>query len=412
MKLKFRHLLVLVPLVLGLAKNELVELEGYFNGRYSASFVKAAGNIKSVLPPGTQGRIEETTSFSSGNSGIKLEILSGPQKGEKVWVHYNPNHPNMKLYKNEKDMKANKSTAPLDQAQNAKTTTKVAALRVPAAADEAEKKEVVKKLSQQIQRGNRGVQEHAFPGGACTSCEVANIYSSDATLRKPLRTVNPFGIRSTRCWSSGDASYENCQFEGDTEPGFFTLRNKGPNRIVPKEKSPNRNWSFRYEGNAIQDLGFSISDEPNGTEKGLISEMTETYMMVFPRKTLPHIRVVGNRQIVTLPTGETVSFNKQTREVIGGVLTENGPMSRNGKSVGPANVTYKGSGVLVRVDKKGDDPRRQRNGTATITKQGRSCTVPVKDLWPNQSQSSPNHFKYSTDDEFNAYIKKKCGFGF
>lgn len=417
MKWKQRwRLILLSPLFLGLSSGGLVELEGYFNGRYSANFTKSAQNIKTVLPPGTQGRIDEIKKFNSGNYGLKIDVLSGPNKGEKVWVHYNPSRPGIKLYENATTLRQERPTPNPETASHAKTTKKTEALRVPANAEEIEQSKNAEKLVRQIQQGNQSVQNHGHPGGPCATCEVANFYARDSysprksvdapTLQSPKRTVNPFGIRPTRCRSL-PGNYDSCTFEGDSEPGFFKLNNDGPNRIVTKGAGRSREWTFRFEGNASQDLGFSITDAPNGT----ISQMQESFLMLFPRSTLPHIRIVGNRQIVTLPTGETVTFNKDTREVLAGVLTENGAMTSGGRDLAPANVNYHGTGVLVRVDSRGQEPRLNRKGTATVTKQGRTCKVPVIDLWPNQSENSPVHFKFATDAEFNSYLQRKCGFG-
>ncbi len=413
---KNRLILILTPLILGLNAGEFLELEGHFNARYSANFVKSAKNIKTVLPPGTQGRIEETKKFSSGNYGLKVEITKGSHKGEKVWLYYNVNKPQIKLYQNESALEKGQATSDVEQARAAVTREKVPALRIPAQAEENEKRTAAKDIVEKIQSSNAALKEHGRPGGPCSDCEVSNSYARDsyipkrsadaATIKPPTRTVNPFGIRSTRCRTM-PGPYESCTYEGDSEPGFFKLSNNGPNRIVAKGESRSREWGFHFEGNARQDLGFSVTDAPNGT----ISQLQESYFMLFPRVSLPTIRLVGNRQVVTLPTGETVTFNAQTKEIIGGVLSEDGAMTSGGAKLDPAKISYRGSGVAVRVDSRGSEPRLNRNGTATITKQGRVCKVPIKDLWPNQSENSPVHFKFATDEPFNAYLKKKCGFG-
>lgn len=420
-------LVLLTPFFLGISSGGIVELEGYFNARYSANFLKSTRNVKFVMPPGTKARIDETKKFNSGNYGLKVEILAGPRKGEKVWVYYNVSNPTMKLYESA-DAEASETTA-VEKAQSARTTRDTEAMRVPAETEKAEQVQGAEDVARQIEHGTRKTQETARPGGPCGDCEVANAYARDLkpvepppvvssfsarasqdapVLRPPTRTMNPYGIRPTRCRSAGGGTYDSCVFEGDSSEGKFKLTNRGPNRVV-SGSSPyrNREWAFEYEAGARQDLGFSISDSPNE----IISQTQESYIMLFPRKTLPHIRVEGGKQIVTLPTGETVTFNAQTREVIGGVLTEDGAMTPGGSTLSPAKVSYRGSGVMVRVDRRGEEPRLQSKGTATVTKQGKSCKVPVKDLWPDQRQNSAVHFKYFSDSDFDAYLKRKCGFG-
>lgn len=413
---------LLIPLILGVSSGGVIELEGYFNARYSANFLKTTRNVKFVMPPGTRAKIDETKLFGSGNYGLKVEVLSGKHKGEKVWVYYKPSDPGMKLFANAQASGEALAAAEVEESRSVQATRKTEALRVPAAAEKAEEQQAIQEMNQQIKEANKKVQETK----PCDGCEVSKAQSRDtvpndagkivstfsarpsadgAVIRPPTRTVNPYGIRPTRCRTVG--SYDSCTFEGDTSEGKFKIRNQGPNKVVSAGEYRSREWSFEYEAGARQDIGISISDSPNST----ISQTQESYIMLFPRKTLPHIRVEGNKQIVTLPTGETVTYNAQTREVIGGAFSEDGPMTSGGRNLSPAKVSYRGNGVMVRVDRRGEEPRLLANGTATVTKQGKSCKVPVRDLWPNQAQNSPVHFKYFSDSDFDSYLQKKCGFG-
>ncbi|KHD88205.1 MAG: hypothetical protein OM95_10610 [Bdellovibrio sp. ArHS] len=421
MRAKHIFLIFLAVVCLGFKGNEIVELEGYFNARYSANFLKSTKNVKFVMPPGTRGRIEETKKFNSGNYGLKVELTSGPHKGESVWVYYNSAKPTMKLYPAEEEVQAEASTERVELATQVKTTQETPALRVPAS-------EVAERVAENLSQANRTVRDHGKVGGPCADCEISSLYSRDVVtplnapenllswsakasqdspvMEPPTRTVNPYGLRPVRC-ASKTGGYDVCSYGDDPTPGKFKFFNRGPNKIVSSGESRMREWSFEFEAGARQSLGFSISDMPNAT----ISQTQESYFILLPRKTLPHIRVEGNKQIVTLPTGETVTFNAQTKEVIGGVLSENGAITSGGKALNPANVSYNGNGVMVRVDRVGEEPRLQRGGTATISKQGRSCKVPTAELWPDQSKSSAARFKYFSDSDFDAYIKRRCGFG-
>ncbi|WP_373997712.1 hypothetical protein [Bdellovibrio bacteriovorus] len=422
MRFPKQALILFIVFCLGFKGGDIVELEGYFNARYSANFLKSTKNVKFVMPPGTRARIEETKKFNSGNYGLKVELTSGPHKGESVWVYYNTANPSMKLYPGEEEMKQNASTETVEVATQVKTTKETPALRVPAS-------ETAEKVIENVSQANRVVQEQGKASGPCSDCEVAQLTSrgesvtpvgapeglvnwtakptqDSPVINPPTRTVNPYGLRSVRC-SSKQGGYDVCSYGDDPTPGKFKFYNRGPNKIVSSGESRMREWSFDFEAGARQSLGFSISDMPNST----ISQTQESYIVLLPRKTLPHIRVEGNKQIVTLPTGETVTFNTQTKEVIGGVLSETGALTSGGKALNPAKISYSGNGVMVRVDRVGEEPRLQRNGTATISKQGRSCKVPVVDLWPDQSSSSSARFKYFSDSDFDAYIKRKCGFG-
>ncbi|QDK38286.1 hypothetical protein [Bdellovibrio sp. NC01] len=447
----FKYLTIFIVLFsLGFAKDGIVELEGYLNGRSSANFLKSTNNVKFVLPPGTRGKIQETKQFSSGNYGLKVAITSGPRKGEEAWVYYRTSDPDMKVYENEQAAQKDQETKDVANAKETKTIRETPAVRDPASEKPKEEKKpepkkveekkpvITKKASdklpkddaeelvRKVQDANKTLANHGKPGGPCPECELAKVHSRDVGINEdtnpptftakssqdsgriipPTRTQNPFGIRPTRC-GSGQGAIDYCTYEGDSQPGNFKFRNRGPNNIVSAgDANRSREWAFYHEGNARQDLGFAISDMPNGT----ISQTQETYMMVFPRKTIPNVRIEGDKQIVTLPTGETVTFDKNSKKVIGGVLSEDGAMTSGGKSLQPAKVSYHGNGVMVRVDTRGDEPRLKA-ANAVITKQGKTCTVPAKKLWPDRSEHSSAHFKYFSDSDFDAFLKSTCGFG-
>lgn len=256
-----------------------------------------------------------------------------------------------------------------------------------------------------IQEGNRAVKKVRERDEGCASCELANEYSAaisrseqvqrkfkakesnqEGSLVPPSKDENTSGIRSAMC-GTRKGNYDVCISDGDVTPSRFTFTN----RIDGK----NRLWSFHFENGARQDLAFSISDSPDG--RGSTSK--ETYIMLFPRKYLPAIRIEGDKQIVTLPTGEVVVYDVTTKRVLSGVFSE--------------NKTYSGNGVMIRADQTGNDARygRKNNSTATITKQGKTCKVAKSHLWPDQSDSSALHFKFATDEAFDAFLKQKCGFG-
>lgn len=391
-----------------------IELERYFNARYSANFLKSTKNIKFVMPPGTKGRVQETKKFHSGNYGLRVELTSGPHKGEKVWVYYDPKNPRMKLYPSEEAEREEKPTEQVEKAEKIKTTEAMEVLRAPAAEPSTTSREA-SNMIRQLEGANDLVQK-TLP---CDDCEVKQSYSTAATkiesvpgdrdfqdppvLRAPTRTENPH--KDSRAILRQVGSYGEGTLLGDKKPSRFYFQNNGPNKVILRPgPSVYRSWEFYHPGDARQDLRFTVTDSPSGT-----NYLQNSYMMVFPRKTLPHIRVEGQKQIVTLPTGETVTFDARTKEILNGVMSE-GPLSPPTHSEHPPSVTYNGTGVLVRVDKRADDPRRAA-AKVVISKQGRTCTVPRKDLWPDQRESSSFHFKYFSDQDFDRYLRQKCGFG-
>lgn len=453
---KIAGLLLLSIFTFGFKANDIIELEGYFNARYSANFLKSTKNVKFVMPPGTKARIDEIKTFNSGNYGFKVEVSEGKHKGESVWVYYNPKSPGMKVYPSEEALAEDKPTKNLEQAKQVKTTEETPALRVPAGVDAAATELAqVESVIAKVEKTQKVLKDDMKP---CDGCEVANLYARD-TDKKPSgpppekpaatkppaapkemaakkpepvvidvaekrqvvttvaqdrattipirRTQNPIGIRPTRC-AYKEPNYSVCTYEGEPAPGKFGFSNIGPSKASStRSDGRSRDWMFLHPGDARQDLGISLSDSPNGT----VSRIQESYMMVFPRTTVPNIRTEGNRQIVTLANGETVSFDARTKDIVGGVFAETAGIGPATKAISPAKVAYRGQGVMVRADAVGKDPRLVRGSQATISKQGKNCRVPITDLWPDQRESSAAHFKYFSDSDFDTYLKRKCGFG-
>lgn len=416
---------------LGFAKDEIVELEQYLNGRSSENFLQNAGNIKFTLPPKTTGKIQRVKHFSSGNYGLEIEVREGPHKGELAWVYYNAksNDPGLKVYASEADLAKNQTTSVIEKAALAKTTRSLAALREPASAksDRGDAQKVLQKISD----GNSAAKVMGRPGGECAGCEVEKVFSRGSDERKQysveyealssvdkpapvaprvsenrnssLLCVNPLSRQQMAQESNRltNRYYSFCNYSGESAMGQFSFVNTGPNKIVTSVANPktgytgrSRQWAFSFPGGATQDISISVMD----------GEKSQSVMMLFPRKSLPQVRVSGNRKIVTLPTGETVTFSAEGSEILGGVMRE-GPVTQ-----GIPQVKYGGTGVLVRVDLNGtNDPRLVK--TASISKQGKSCRVPAADLWPDRRNESSLHFKFPTDAEFDVYLKNKCGFG-
>ena len=140
--------------------------------------------------------------------------------------------------------------------------------------------------------------------------------------------------------------------------------------------------------------------------------------MFFPRKLLPAIVNFGERNIVTLPTGEEIEFNAVTHEIAGGVFIE-APVDLNpdGRARKFPAISYTGRGVIVRADARGTDPRL--SPTALILNNAApqdcalgspcaQCQVPSRELW---EQSGAVRFKFATDQEFHQFLLARCAFG-
>ncbi len=446
-KLKFRWILILLStLCMAQKQNDIVELEQYFNARYSADFLRTTDNVMFVMPPGTRGRIQETKLFNSGNQGLFVELTSGPKKGEMVWVYYKtpPQEPGMKLFTSENELT---ETQNIEEAKALETTQETIGIMAPKPQQPVTRQQA-KNLVEIVKKGQTAVTEGLSATRPCDNCQTQAITtaghertirretpkpetkkmppsskdatqkevvrppaesvvfspasSQDSPLRKAIeRTENHATSRGlVSKWQKGEYYLGVRTSTGQAERISFS--NNGPNSVVKSKRIGwSREWGFDYFDLARQDLGFSVFDSIDGSSK----RSKESRFMVFPRETLPTIRIEGNRQIVTLPNGETVTYNAQTKEIIGGVLKEKSLTSGS-----HPQVSYQGKGVVIKANNEGPDHPFHGRGSATISKQGKSCSVPKKELWPDQRESSTFRFKYFSDKDFDTYLKKRCGF--
>lgn len=204
----------------------------------------------------------------------------------------------------------------------------------------------------------------------------------------------------------------------------FEFSNRGGNRILPqrydiaKNLLFTRDFQFRFDDRARQDIHLAMTDwAPAHNRQFKLSDLMNSIMLFFPRNYLPAIVRSGGRYIVTLPTGEQIDFDADSREILGGALSE-GPvdLSPNRPMRKFPAVSYTGKGVSVRANARGLDPRIAT--TATITNGSGSgcghearcnqCQVPAKELW---QQTGAARFRFSSDAEFDSYLRVRCGFG-
>ena len=201
----------------------------------------------------------------------------------------------------------------------------------------------------------------------------------------------------------------------------FEFSNRGGNRILPerhdigKNKHFTRDFQFRFDDRARQDIHLNITDWVSSRDKQFrLSELMNSILVFFPRTFVPAIAAAGANAVVTLPTGEKVEFDAKTHEIVSGVFAER-PVALSAPQF--AAVDYVGKGVTVRANSRGKDPRIGTLATITTGSPDPNCTegqrcnqcqVPAKELW---QQNGAVRFKFSTDQEFDRYLRARCGFG-
>ena len=213
-----------------------------------------------------------------------------------------------------------------------------------------------------------------------------------------------------------------------TQPGQivgFEFSNHGGNRILPPRRDAvknqffGRDFQFRFDDRARQDIHLMISDwAPSSDRVFRLSELMHSLLLFFPRTFLPAIVNWKNRNIVTLPTGEEVYFDALTHEIAAGVFSET-PVDLNPdrSSRKFPGVDYSGKGVAIRANARGADPRM---GTTALITTGTpakdcekgilcsQCEVPSRELW---EQTGAARFKFATDADLDRFLSSRCGFG-
>ncbi len=203
----------------------------------------------------------------------------------------------------------------------------------------------------------------------------------------------------------------------------FEFSNYGGNRILPPRRDASKNqfytrdFQFRFDERARQDIYLMISDwVPSRDRVFHLSEIMNSLMLFFPRKVLPAIVNAGGTNIVNLPTGEAIEFDASSHEIRNGVFLETAvDVNPDGNARKFPGIEYRGKGLLLRVDARGKDPRIANIATITIGTPPDNCTggckrcqVPSKELW---HQTGAERFKFSSDVEFDRFLITRCGFG-
>jgi hypothetical protein len=205
----------------------------------------------------------------------------------------------------------------------------------------------------------------------------------------------------------------------------FSFENLGDNRIVDHRRYPNskRDFSFEYLEQARQNLAMEVNDAPNE----IVSQGMHSIFMFFPRKNMFLVEQLTGTIDVTLPNGEKIIFQKDSKEVVNGVFKE-GPVDVSADRFGRQypDLKYQGKGVVLRVNARGQSPQLGQfenlkidmdyglKGSAEVLiingTTGQKCRRPKNDFW-ELIDVTPIEFKFSTDEDFDRYLKRNCGFG-
>jgi hypothetical protein len=211
----------------------------------------------------------------------------------------------------------------------------------------------------------------------------------------------------------------------ETGTDSFTFENVGDNRIVDERRNPesHRTFTFNYLEQARQNLQLEVDDAPNGT----VSYTMHSIFMFFPRKNLFLVEQLSGTINVTLPTGEKMIFQSDSKEIVDGVFEE-GPVdvSKDRTKRSFADLKYRGRGIVLRVNSRGQSPQLGEFEKTKIDQEygvrgsadvlivngttGQRCRRPKDDFW-EPIDVTPIAFKFPTDEAFDLYLRENCGFG-
>ena len=205
----------------------------------------------------------------------------------------------------------------------------------------------------------------------------------------------------------GEISVNRSNGFPETGSEGFSFENVGENAIA-QGLNVSRTFDFEYIEQARQNISLQVDDTPNGS----VSHMMHSLFMFFPRKQLPIVEQLSGTLDVTLPTGEKMIFQKDTKEIRGGVFEE-GPVDTKPEKLKRSfpDLRYKGKGVLLRANARGQSPELGSHEVTILNgTTGQKCKRPATDFW-DTLDVSPIEFKFPTDEEFDSYLKSNCGFG-
>ncbi len=423
----------------------LVEITSYLNARSSKNFYKLTPNVVKTLSPGTKGEIEVVSKLPSGNYGLKVKFKNANNEEKSYWVYYNKKNPRLKLIDQKKE-----ETTKLEEAEVVTPKEKVPALedtadqrtqdkiaQAPVIDAVTSSKEVVAEVNETLEaqrkaeceriihdqeekeRFEKEIQEEA------KKIEVSKNTSTQETPDIKLHKIendvapssvpynDPLWFSMTKLDENGIyLNYSRDNNNQDTLNGF-TITNDGGNEMVQKPGA-RRDFEFNFPGLSSSDLSLMVVDiqNPNATTDSF------NLMMFFPRKQVPSVKTTATEYIVKLPTGEEVIFDRKTKTIKSGALSEK-PINKSGLFACHEKVKYEGSGVVLKISAHGKlphdtHPESNPNGIVTISKKDqKNCRVPVKELfYHDKAKRGQNFFKkeYATDEGFNKFLTKRCGF--
>lgn len=205
----------------------------------------------------------------------------------------------------------------------------------------------------------------------------------------------------------------------------FSFKNTGSPKINPRgmrKSGPHREYQFLFADRATENIHLAINDDVKLSGRFSHDNMFRE-LHFFPRRQLPALTVDhARRQLkITLPTGEPVYFDQDTKELTAGVLVES-PIDFNRSRHQRRNpdIRYRGDYLAVTVAQRGEAARRDRVwGQKKFAeahfpaRYPRACRLSPGQIWdqrPEPGDSDPKlTMLHRSDDAVFDVIERACG---
>lgn len=184
----FKALLLAAFLAGFSGKEKFVELDGYLNGRSSASFTARDRNILRVLNKGTRGEILEYKKLPSGNYGLKIRAINGAHAGGTFWVYHKTKNSDLTLFEsvpNSWGVANSRAVSSVESAKGVETKRETQSRAEQPAGNlssnsPARALELIEKSNGQVQRAGEA---------SCYNCTTAPTTSQRTILRSSGRQL-------------------------------------------------------------------------------------------------------------------------------------------------------------------------------------------------------------------------------
>jgi len=204
----------------------------------------------------------------------------------------------------------------------------------------------------------------------------------------------------------------------------FSLINKGSPRVNPKglrKPGSRREYIFQFADRARENIHLAVNDDVDISGRFSHDNMFRE-LHFFPRKQLPSIikSKQGDQLQVTLPTGERIAFDAQSKEIASGVLSEKPiDFSRDRNRRQNPGVYYKGDYLMITIAQRGEAPRRAKvwgqKKMAEVyypAKYKQACRVSPRHLWdqrPKKGDVDPKlTMLHHSDSALFKVVEEKC----